>query len=41
VSEDRVELVRAMFRLWNAGDRDLVVLPEYMDPPIELESLEE
>jgi ketosteroid isomerase-like protein len=38
VSEDRVELVRAMLRLWNAGDRDFAVLPEYMDPTIELES---
>jgi hypothetical protein len=38
VSQDRVEFVRAMFRLWNAGDRDFALLPEYMDPAIELES---
>jgi ketosteroid isomerase-like protein len=38
VSRDRVELVRAMFEFWNAGDRDFAVLPEYVDPAIELES---
>jgi ketosteroid isomerase-like protein len=38
VLRDRVELVRAMFELWNAGDRDFAVLPEYVDPAIELES---
>jgi ketosteroid isomerase-like protein len=27
-----------MFELWNAGDRDFAVLPEYVDPAIELES---
>jgi hypothetical protein len=34
VSRDRVELVRAMFE----RDRDFAVLPEYVDPAIELES---
>jgi ketosteroid isomerase-like protein len=38
VSRDRVELVRAMFGLWNAGDRDFAALSEYVDPAIELES---
>jgi hypothetical protein len=38
VSQNRVDLVREMFGLWNAGDRDFSVLPEYVDPVIELES---
>ena len=38
MSQDRVEVVRSLIELWNTGHRDLVDLPEYLDPAIELES---
>jgi hypothetical protein len=38
MSRDRVDMVRALFELWNAGDHDIEIFPEYFDPAIELES---
>jgi hypothetical protein len=38
VSRNRVELVEALFELWNSGERDFALLSEYLDPAIELES---
>jgi len=38
MSRDRVEIVRALFERWNAGDHGNELFPEYFDPAIELES---
>jgi hypothetical protein len=38
MSRDRVDMVRALFEHWNAGDHRNELLPEYFDPAIELES---
>jgi hypothetical protein len=38
MSEQNVEVVRALIAQWNAGDRDLVRASAYLDPAIELES---
>src|SRR5437868_2296069 len=38
MSQENVEAVRALIAHWNAGDRDLERLSEYLDPAIELES---
>ena len=38
MSADRVELVRSLFDLWNAGQHDAAAFPDYFDPAIELES---
>ena len=35
---DRVEIVRVLFEIWNAGDHGVGIFPEYFDPAIELES---
>src|SRR5208283_4081161 len=38
MSRDRVDMVRALFERWNAGDHESESFPEYFDPAIELES---
>jgi hypothetical protein len=38
MSRDRVEMVRALFERWNAGDHGVETIAEYFDPAIELES---
>jgi ketosteroid isomerase-like protein len=36
VSQENVEIVRAVIERWNTGDRDAARLSEYCDPAIEL-----
>jgi len=38
MSRRRVDIARALFERWNAGDRGNELFPEYFDPAIELES---
>ena len=38
MSQNHVELVRALVELWNSGERDFADLPSYLDSAIELES---
>jgi ketosteroid isomerase-like protein len=38
MSADRVEIVRALFERWNAGDRGVEIILEYFARAIELES---
>ena len=38
MSQESVEAVRALVAYWNAGDRELEPLSNYLDPAIELES---
>jgi SnoaL-like domain len=35
---DRVEIVRALFERWNAGQHSAEAFPDYFDPAIQLES---
>jgi len=38
MSQDRVDIVLALYEHWNAGDHGAELFPDYFDPAIELES---